>query len=196
MDGHPDGTLSLLESGGLLNKRSYSRRSIPGNTRNSWARDGRMHLATVCRRNQRQVMTGFAMAAALTLAGCGGDGKIARYPVQGGVNIDGKPTAGVMVIFCPTDGPPDVQKLRPTGITGADGKFQLISVTPNDGAPAAHYKVLIQWPAGTGKPDAAGNVAGGEDRLHNRYMMLDQSPFSVEIKSGTNDLPPFEVKSK
>jgi hypothetical protein len=134
------------------------------------------------------------MAGLLVSAGCGGDGKVPRSPVIGSVNIDGKPTAGVMLIFCPTDGSPEVQKLRPSGMTGPDGKFQLISITPNDGAPPAHYKVLIQWPSGT--PGASGRVGTGEDRLHGRYMNLDKSPFTVEIKPGMNDLPPFEVKSK
>jgi hypothetical protein len=141
-------------------------------------------------------MTWLAMAAALAVAGCGGDGKIARYPVHGTVTIDGKPTAGVMLIFCPTDGSPEVQKLRPSGFTEADGTFQLISITPNDGAPAAHYKVLIQWPSGSSTPNAAGRVGGGEDRLRGRYMNLEKSPFTVEIKPGTNNLPPFEVKTK
>ncbi len=142
-----------------------------------------MHSATVCRR-KRRVMSWLAMAAALAVAGCGGgDGKPARQPVHGSVNIDGKPTAGVMVIFCPVDGSPEVQRMRPSGTTGADGTFQLISVTPNDGAPAANYKVLVQWPA-----------SNGEDRLRGRYMNLEKTPFKVEIKPGTNDLPPFEVK--
>jgi hypothetical protein len=141
-------------------------------------------------------MTSVALAVMLSMSGCGGDGKVARYPVNGSVNIDGKPTAGVNVIFCPTDGPPEIQRLRPSGFTGADGKFQLITITPNDGAPAAHYKVLIQWPSKPGNPNIPGSGPSGEDRLHSKYMMLDQSPFQVEIKPGTNDLPPFEVKTK
>jgi hypothetical protein len=135
------------------------------------------------------------LAGFLLMAGCGGDGKVARSPVHGSVNIDGKPAAGVMLIFCPTDGSPAVQKLRPYGVTDAEGKFQLISINPNDGAPAAHYKVLIQWPSGASSPET-GVRGGGVDRLQGRYMNLDKTPFTVEIKPGTNDLPPFEVKSK
>jgi hypothetical protein len=54
-----------------------------------------------------------------TWVGCG-DGKVARYPVIGSVNIDGKPADGAMVIFCPTDGSEEVMKLRPFGYTGPD----------------------------------------------------------------------------
>jgi hypothetical protein len=152
-----------------------------------------MHLDTSLRSGYSRVLAWAGIASLLAIAGCGGDAKLARYPVNGSVNIDGKPAAGAMVIFCPTDGSPEVQKLRPSGFTGPDGKFQLISITPNDGAPAAHYKVLIQWPGGT--PSASG-VGTGDDRLHGRYMNLEKSSFTVEIKPGSNDLPPFEVKSK
>jgi len=82
-----------------------------------------------------------------------------------------------------------------SGFTDAEGKFQLISINPNDGAPPAHYKVLIQWPGGP--KNAMGGLAGsGPDQLQGRYMNLEKTPFSVEIKPGSNDLPPFEVKSK
>lgn len=155
-----------------------------------------MHLEKVLRRGYGQLFVWAGMASLLVATGCGGDGKVPRSPVNGSVNIDGKPTAGVMLIFCPTDGSPEIQKLRPSGTTGPDGKFQLISITPNDGAPAAHYKVLIQWPSGSSTPSASGMVGGGEDRLRGRYMNLEKTPFLVEIKPGANDLPPFEVKSK
>jgi hypothetical protein len=153
-----------------------------------------MHLDTSLRGSYSRALALAGIASLLSVAGCGGDGKVARYPVNGSVNIDGKPTAGVMLIFCPTDGSPEVQKLRPSGFTNPDGKFQLISITPNDGAPAAHYKVLIQWPAGS--PSGGGTIRNGADRLRGRYMNLENSPFTVEIKPGTNDLPPFDVKSK
>jgi hypothetical protein len=154
-----------------------------------------MHLEKSLRRVDSRVWVSAALATALMIAGCGGDGKVARSPVHGSVNVDGKPTSGVMVIFCPTDGPPEVQKLRPTGFTDAEGKFQLISIDPTDGAPPGHYKVLIQWPGGP--KNAMGGLAGsGPDQLQGRYMNLEKTPFTVEIKPGSNDLPPFEVKSK
>jgi hypothetical protein len=155
-----------------------------------------MHLSTRLRFGYRLLFVWMALAGILAAGGCGGDSKVRRYPVNGSVNVDGKPAAGVMLIFCPTDGPPEVQKLRPSGFTDADGKFQLMSITPNDGAPAAHYKVLVQWPTGSTTPNAAGMIGGGQDRLKGRYMNLEKSPFTVDIKPGTNDLPPFDVKSK
>src|SRR6478752_542479 len=95
-------------------------------------RDGRMHLDKSLRRVYSRFWGLAALATALTIAGCDGGGKVARSPVHGSVNVDGKPTSGVMVLFCPTDGPPEIQRLRPMGFTDAEGKFQLISINPND----------------------------------------------------------------
>src|SRR5689334_8436765 len=117
-----------------------------------------MHLPIVGRRKHRQAVAWLTMGAALAVAGCGGDGKVARSPVHGSVNVDGKPAFGVMVMFCPVDASPEVQKLRPTGFTDAEGKFQLISISANDGAPPGHYKVIMQWPSGP--KNAMGGLAG------------------------------------
>lgn len=101
-----------------------------------------------------------------------------------------------MVIFCPTSGTAEVKKLRPFGITEADGKFQLTSVEKGDGAPAGQYKVIMQWPAQSREPSRDGGLQMGPDRLQGRYMNLDKSQFNVEVKSGSNDLAPFELKSR
>ncbi len=132
--------------------------------------------------------------ALLGLVGCG-DGKISRYPINGSVNVDGKPAAGVMVIFCPVGGSPELQKMRPFGITDADGKFQLTLIEKADGAPAGQYKVLMQWTLKSDVPAQGGGVQMGPDRLQGRYMNLEKSQFTVDVKAGTNDLPPFELKT-
>src|SRR5689334_14607332 len=89
----------------------------------------------------------FALAACglCLISGCS-DGKIGRNPIHGSVNVDGKPTGGVMVIFCPTGGSDELKKMRPFGFTATDGKFELTSIDKGDGAPAGQYKVLMQWP--------------------------------------------------
>lgn len=135
-----------------------------------------------------------AAVGALLVAGCG-DGKIGRYPVNGSVNVDGKPAAGAVVFFCPVGGPPELQKMRPMGIAGSDGKFQLTSIDKADGAPAGQYKVVMMWPAAAA-PAQDGSVQMGPDRLRNRYMNPEKSQFTVEVTTGTNEVPPFELKSK
>ena len=134
------------------------------------------------------------LAGVLAVTGCG-DGKIGRAPVHGSVTVDGKPAAGVVLFFCPVGGSPEVQKVRPMGITGEDGKFELTTVDKADGAPPSQYKVIMMWPA-AGAAGQDGSIQMGPDRLQNRYMNLEKSQFSVEVKSGNNDVPPFELKSK
>jgi hypothetical protein len=133
-------------------------------------------------------------AGILAVTGCG-DGKIGRNKINGSVNVDGKPTGGVMVIFCPVGGSPELQKMRPFGFTGNDGKFELTSVEKGDGAPEGQYKVLMQWPGTSGDARDGGGTMG-PDKLKGRYMNLEKSQFTVDVEPGTNDLPPFELKSK
>ena len=148
----------------------------------------------------RRTKLGLAFVGMVTLAGCG-DGKVARYPVHGSVNIDGRPAEGAFVIFCPVDDAgPQSKSLRPSGTTDATGAFQLITITPNDGAPAGNYKVIVKWPT---PPPPAGpddrNGRGpkpGPDRLKGKYYDIDRSPLTATIEKKSNDLPPFELKTK
>jgi hypothetical protein len=133
----------------------------------------------------------------LIIAGCG-DGKIARYPVQGSVTVDGKPADGAIVIFCPIGGGPELEKLRPMGTADQAGAFKLMSITPNDGAPAGPYKVIVKWPAQvSAAADREGRGGGiGPDRLRGRYYNLDTTPLSANIEAKSNELAPFDLKTK
>jgi hypothetical protein len=138
----------------------------------------------------------FALLAGLIAASGCGDGKIPRYPVHGSVNIDGRPADGAMVIFCPVGGSEAVQKTRPFGFTGPDGKFELTTLNKADGSPTGEYKVLIQWPANAQEEATAGRRTLGADRLNGRYMNLQKTQLTATIKDGPTDLPPFELKSQ
>jgi hypothetical protein len=141
----------------------------------------------------RRMKLGLALTGLMVFAGCGEKG-IARYPVNGSVNIDNKPVEGAMVIFCPVGGSEQVQKTRPFGFTEGDGKFELTTVKKGDGAPAGDYKVLVQWPAKSSANDNNSRSTGG-DRLQGRYMNLEKSQITLTVKQGSNDVPPFELKS-
>jgi hypothetical protein len=131
------------------------------------------------------------------IAGCG-DGKIARYPVQGTVNVDGKPASGAIVIFCPTSGGPELEKLRPMGTADASGVFKLMSIKPNDGAPAGQYKIIVKWPAQVSatadREGRGGNI--GPDRLRGKYYNVDTTPLSATIEAKSNELAPFDLQTK
>jgi hypothetical protein len=75
------------------------------------------------------------------LAGCGGGASDAPavVPVKGVVNYQGKPVPNVAVSFIPEKG------LLATGTTDADGKFELTTNKPGDGAVVGTYKVAINF---------------------------------------------------
>ena len=79
------------------------------------------------------------VALVLGLGGCGGGPKL--YTVTGTVTLDGKPLPGAAVLFLPTaeDG------RQATGVTNADGSFQLETFKSRDGAQAGDYKVVVQY---------------------------------------------------
>jgi len=156
-----------------------------------------MRLISRVLRAHGRALWGFVLVGLLLVAGCG-DGKIARYPVQGTVTVDGSPAAGAIVIFCPIEGGPELEKLRPMGTTDAAGAFRLMSITPNDGAPAGQYKVIVKWPAqvsaAADREGRGGNI--GPDRLRGKYYNLDTTPLSADVEAKSNELAPFELKTK
>jgi hypothetical protein len=83
------------------------------------------------------------------------------------------------------------------GLTQTDGTFFVNTFGGGDGAPAGQYKVLMSWaaPPTRGGGDRDGGPPPGADRFQGRYNNLEKTPFTVDVKSGTNELPPFELKS-
>jgi hypothetical protein len=154
----------------------------------------RMHFNSRLMQPRARQCVGLLLVSLTAVAGCN-DGKIRRYPVNGAVNVDSKPAAGAAVFFCPVGDAPELQKIRPMGVTGPDGKFQMTTTDRGDGAPEGKYKVLIMWPA-SGAPGQDGSIQMGPDRLHNRYMNLEKSELTVDVKAEANNVPPFELKSK
>jgi hypothetical protein len=131
----------------------------------------------------------------LVTIGCGG-GKLKTYPVTGTVLVDGKPADGAMVIFCPINPSPELEKLRPSGKADGTGAFSLMTFEAGDGAPAADYKVLVKWPAPAQVDARDGRGAPGPDRLKGKYYNLDNTPLTAKVEAKSNELPPFELKSK
>jgi hypothetical protein len=133
-----------------------------------------------------------------TLIGCG-DGRIATYPVSGSVTIDGQPGDGAMVVFVPTSTAAEAERKRPFGIANGQGQFTLTTFEQEDGAPAGEYKVLIQWPATRQQADdqrTGRRGALGPDRLRGKYFNLEMSTLTATVEEETNELPPFELKSR
>jgi hypothetical protein len=125
----------------------------------------------------------------LLVAGCGGGGApVPLHPASGTVQVDGKPTAGVIVRLYPADALDDIDRPQPFATTGEDGTFRLGTFEKEDGAPAGTYKVTLFLPdrplAGPGTPI---------DLLGDRHTNPARSGLDVTIVEGSNQIPPFQV---
>ena len=73
--------------------------------------------------------------------GCGGSISAPRtVPTSGTVLFKGKPTGGVKVTLHPKFN----MKFTPNGVTGNDGRFNLSTGAPMDGAPPGEYSVTFE----------------------------------------------------
>jgi hypothetical protein len=140
-----------------------------------------------------------AIGMLFSLAGCGSS----TVPVTGTVKLDGKPLAGVEVVFHP-----DPQRGNSgdsaSGFTDDQGRYTLLTArTSAHGAAPGYYRVVITAINTqvdlTAEPAAAeglGSVqpqAGKRPSLPGLYSDLGQTPFrDIEVKSGT----PFDFELK
>lgn len=129
-----------------------------------------------------------SLALALAIGCDDGLPQVPRFPASGTVLLDGRPANGVQVMLYPADRLGDLDALRPTGVTGEDGAFQLGTYEKADGAPAGRYKVTLFLPD---EPPNGSNSPN--DLLGGRYLNAGRSAFEVNIAEGENRLTPFEV---
>jgi hypothetical protein len=126
-----------------------------------------------------------AAALALGVAGCAKSRKPV-VAVRGQVLFRGKPADGALVVFNPV-GETDPKAVRPQGLVGSDGKFEMSTYGEKDGAPKGEYAVTIVWLIENPKTKKELSP------LPTRYMMPDQSGLRVTINDGPNELQPFQL---
>jgi len=121
----------------------------------------------------------------IALTGCGDRaGKL--LPVQGKVDVDGRPLTAGEVRYLP-EGRKDGTRLEPVGMIGSDGSYTM-KTNGKDGVPAGKYKVTVIPPSAPA-PSAdltAGAPAPGAakepPRLFNpKFQDVTESPLSVEV---------------
>src|SRR5207249_8533874 len=86
----------------------------------------------------------FSALVALSVVGCGSDGRKPVYPAKGQVLVTGKPAQYAQVALHPLN-PADKDAPHPTANVGPDGTFVLTTYQAQDGAPAGEYAVTVQW---------------------------------------------------
>lgn len=124
------------------------------------------------------------------VTGCNSRGLI---EVSGSATVDGKPEAGVMLMFFPSE----PNGVTASGVTDEQGKFTLTSGL-DKGLVAGNYTVTATFPDPSVKPTAAqmmqGTAEPGPDLLKGKYINKANSSIKMEIKSGVKELPPIELK--
>jgi hypothetical protein len=126
----------------------------------------------------------------LSLAGCTKSDRPSVYPVNGKVFYKGKPAEGAYLTLVPLD-ENAAGRPRPGALVKKDGSFRLSTYTSHDGAPAGRYAATIIYRSPEKKID---DENAGPDLLRGRYSDPKTSLLHVEIKEGTNELEPFNLK--
>ncbi len=130
---------------------------------------------------------------------CSGGGSY--NPVRGKVLYKSEPIQGVVVTLHPKQAKEKLPDL-PVGTTEEDGSFT-VSTGKAEGAPAGEYVVTFIWlqPAeekqGKKKEKPKGMVMAKmelEDGFKGAYGNEKTSTIKVEIKSGKNEIGPFNLK--
>jgi len=115
----------------------------------------------------------------LVLAGCSGSaGRPDLYPVSGTVLYNGKPVENATVSFL-ADGAPRAA----TGVTDAEGKYQLTTFDLNDGAVAGTHKITVT-------KMEAGATAGGMTKEEENKLLNDPTALAGQMSQGTENKAP------
>lgn len=131
-----------------------------------------------------------ATLAALLVVGCSvSPGHPTYYPVKGRVLYEGNPIPEAQVTLHPLG---QSLPMKPLGNTDAQGWFALTTFGTNDGAPAGHYVVTVQWKqlVQTGEE----KTRSGRNQLPAHYGDEKRSKLRCEIEEGQNELLVFQLK--
>lgn len=134
------------------------------------------------------------------ILGCGGDSSykptVAVFPARGKLEYQGKPLAGVTLIFNPVD---ENQKIKPQATTDAEGNFAATTFSTGDGAPEGEF--IITLVAKSEESDSAREDGEATGRNNSKKLKLPvkfQNPATstLRVKAGKSqpDLGTLEIK--
>ena len=148
---------------------------------------------TTSRRFLRRTVSALLAILMLATASCSSEATL--NIVRGKVLVNSKPADGAMVVFHLEGG--DINTIPATGACGADGVFSLVT-RDKPGARAGHYIVTVIWPDTSKKPTEQQMMMGlapdAPDLLGGRYANAKTPTLRAEVKSGENNLEPFDLK--
>ena len=128
---------------------------------------------------QRMSLLGLLFTLASSLVGCGGSG-LDTVPVNGVVNYKGTPISRIAVVLMPEGGKGQIAQ----GVTDEEGKFELQTRVPGDGALVGDYLVSFQY-APEEPPDMPGFTGGKtvKSPIPAKYADTNTSGFKVKVES-------------
>jgi hypothetical protein len=130
----------------------------------------------------------------LALPSCSGSGGM--HAVRGKVLYKNEPIKGAVVFFHP-QGNADVNAQHPSGVTGEDGSFTLMTGNQK-GAPVGDYTVTVVWNEEIEAPKKIvmnpDDIPAPKDRLGGRYANQTNSKLTAKVQKGQNNLEPFRLE--
>jgi hypothetical protein len=115
--------------------------------------------------------------------------------VTGRIHVDGKSAVGVVLQLVPAPGNPISEtRLRPGGVSKADGTFEFTTYSTGDGAPAGDYRLIFFWPPSEneqpdpGKSRHPDSDSWPPDRFQGKYFKAEESDWAVTVVEGPNDI--------
>ncbi len=139
---------------------------------------------------QKPIRFSAVVASLLALAGAAGCGpnRPATIEVNGIVTLDGQPVVGASVLFSPADGGHPA-----TGVTDAQGEFELQTFAPGDGALPGTHNIAVTLNEVTGvaaDPDGlSGEIAASGMQVRwivpEKYANPKTSELSAEVNEST-----------
>lgn len=110
------------------------------------------------------------------------------HPYRGRLIFQGKPLAGVMVVFYPADA--SAKAPSASGVTDSEGWFSLTTYDPDDGAPEGDYFVgASQAPSAVRRQSPIKKDKSADpDPLKGRYKDPKKSGLRQHVDKGNNEV--------
>jgi hypothetical protein len=123
----------------------------------------------------------------LLFVGCGGErvSRLPTQPVEGTVQLDGRPLEGAFVVLHPK-GATDPKVLAAQAKTDASGKFKPTTYDVNDGAIEGEYRVTVEY-FELVKTDEG--TKAGPNILPPKYASPATTDLTIRVAKGENKLP-------
>ncbi len=109
-------------------------------------------------------------------------------PQKGVVTLDGKPLAGYTVTFAST------QDMRPAwGTTDEEGRFELTTYNPGDGALRGEYKVVLTSPTAFGPQKGGPKLPDAKSSqkvrpIHVNYQSVQKTPLTRVVPAPEGEI--------